>query len=70
MISDIIIYSIIFYCHFCILKTCQTNLSEVQSSIKEVTSAIANYVSSTQQHSTPDSSKEMLNIDYQDSPSR
>ncbi|XP_025414454.1 uncharacterized protein LOC112686414 isoform X3 [Sipha flava] len=46
--------------------TCQTSLSEVQSSIKEVTSAIANYVSS----STPDGSKERLNADYQDTPSR
>ncbi|XP_060874846.1 uncharacterized protein LOC132948422 isoform X3 [Metopolophium dirhodum] len=45
--------------------TCQTSLSEVQSSIKEVTSAIANYVSS----STPDGSKERLNTD-QDTPSR
>lgn len=47
------------------MKTCQTSLSEVQSSIKEVTSAIANYVSS----STPDGSKERLNTD-QDTPSR
>ncbi|CAH1736788.1 unnamed protein product [Aphis gossypii] len=46
-------------------QTCQTSLSEVQSSIKEVTSAIANYVSS----STPDGSKERLNTD-QDTPSR
>ncbi|VVC40837.1 Hypothetical protein CINCED_3A021759 [Cinara cedri] len=45
--------------------TCQTSLSEVQSSIKEVTSAIANYVSS----STPGGSKERLNTDYQDTPS-
>lgn len=45
---------------------CQTSLSEVQSSIKEVTSAIANYVSS----STPDGSKERLNNDFQDTPSR
>ncbi|XP_022177275.1 uncharacterized protein LOC111038463 isoform X2 [Myzus persicae] len=46
-------------------QPCQTSLSEVQSSIKEVTSAIANYVSS----STPDGSKERLNTD-QDTPSR
>lgn len=52
-------------CHCHVLKPCQTNLSEVQSSIKEVTSAIANYVSS----STPDGSKERLNTDYQDTPS-
>lgn len=51
--------------HCYILKTCQTSLSEVQSSIKEVTSAIANYVSS----STPDGSKERLNTDYQDTAS-
>lgn len=49
-----------------VIKPCQTSLSEVQSSIKEVTSAIANYVSS----STPDGSKERLNSDYQDTPSR
>jgi len=56
----------IMYYHFYIFKTCQTSLSEVQSSIKEVTSAIANYVSS----STPDGSKERLNTDYQDTSSR
>lgn len=60
----IIAYSIMNY-HIYILKTCQTSLSEVQSSIKEVTSAIANYVSS----STPNGSKERLNTD-QDTPSR
>ncbi|XP_050524481.1 uncharacterized protein LOC126896076 [Daktulosphaira vitifoliae] len=47
-------------------QPCPDNLSEVQSSIKEVTSAIANYVSST----TPNGSKERLNSDYHDSPSR
>lgn len=49
-------------CQCYVLKTCPTSLSEVQSSIKEVTSAIANYVSST----TPGGSKERLNTDYQD----
>jgi len=52
--------------YFIILKTNPTSLFEVQSSIKEVTSAIANYVSS----STPNGSKEKLNTDYQDNPSR
>ncbi|XP_050425442.1 uncharacterized protein LOC126836246 isoform X2 [Adelges cooleyi] len=47
-------------------QTSQANLSEVQSSIKEVTSAIANYVSS----SSPDGSKERLNTDYHDTSSR